>query len=119
MEPLKGGKVPLHILVRGKDADFNNKLFIQINDAIKTAGKKIGVLTKDNSNGPFIDEWKKVYADISSEVEEVDIASALSAAALAVKDQNELVCGAALTGRSTADFVLSVLCEAPQRHVSL
>lgn len=97
MEPLKGGKVPLHILVRGKDAEFNNKLFLQINDAIKTAGKKIGVLTRDNSNGPFIDEWKKAYSEISGDVEEVDIASALSAAALAVKDQNELVRGPALS----------------------
>jgi nucleosome binding factor SPN SPT16 subunit len=49
------------------------------------------VLFKDVSSGPFIDEWKKVYADISGDVEEVDIAPALSAAALAVKDQNELV----------------------------
>jgi hypothetical protein len=49
------------------------------------------VLSRDNSVGPFIDEWKKVYGDISKDVEEVDIASALSAAALAVKDENELV----------------------------
>jgi hypothetical protein len=53
--------------------------------------KKVGILPRDNSNGPFIDEWKKIYGDISKDVEEVDIASALSAAALAVKDENELV----------------------------
>ncbi len=53
--------------------------------------KKIGILPKDTANGPFIDEWKRVYGDISKQVEEVDIASALSAAALAVKDENELV----------------------------
>ena len=111
MEPLTGGKIPLHILVRGKDAAKNEKLFIQIADHIKTAGvsngigflldsgrltfaglqKKVGVLPKDTSNGPFIDEWKKVYGDISKEVEEVDIAPAISASALAVKDENELV----------------------------
>jgi nucleosome binding factor SPN SPT16 subunit len=51
------------------------------------------VLPKDTSTGPFIEEWKKVYADISDKVEEVDVAPAISAAALAVKDENELVCG--------------------------
>jgi nucleosome binding factor SPN SPT16 subunit len=53
--------------------------------------KKLGVLLKDTSSGPFIDEWKKVYAEISDNVEEVDIAPALSSAALAVKDESELV----------------------------
>ncbi len=52
--------------------------------------KKVGVLPKDQSAGPFIDEWKKVYADISKDVEEVDIAPAISAAALSIKDENEL-----------------------------
>jgi hypothetical protein len=58
--------------------------------------KKIGILPKDTSSGPFIDEWKKIYGDISKQVEEVDIAPALSAAALAVKDENELVCSISL-----------------------
>lgn len=53
--------------------------------------KKVGILPKDTSNGPFIDEWKKVYSEISKDVEEVDISTAISAAALAVKDENELV----------------------------
>jgi mevalonate pyrophosphate decarboxylase len=53
--------------------------------------KKLGVILKDASTGPFIDEWKKVYAEISDKVEEVDIAPALSSAALAVKDENEPV----------------------------
>jgi nucleosome binding factor SPN SPT16 subunit len=53
--------------------------------------KKVGVLTKDTSSGPFVDEWKRAYGDISKEVEEVDIALAISAAALSVKDENELV----------------------------
>jgi nucleosome binding factor SPN SPT16 subunit len=52
---------------------------------------KVGVLPKDTSSGPFIDEWKKVYGDISKSVEEVDISAAISASALAVKDENELV----------------------------
>ena len=38
-----------------------------------------------------MEEWKKAYGDISKEVEEVDISLALSGAAFAVKDENELV----------------------------
>jgi nucleosome binding factor SPN SPT16 subunit len=53
--------------------------------------KKVGTIAKDSSAGPFIDEWKKAFGDLSKEVEEVDITSALSVAALAVKDENELV----------------------------
>ena len=53
--------------------------------------KKVGVLPKDTSSGPFVDEWKKAYGIIAKEVEEVDITLALSAAALSVKDENELV----------------------------
>ncbi|KAI9777003.1 MAG: FACT complex subunit spt16 [Geoglossum umbratile] len=90
LEPLKGGKIPVEILVRGKDAEANTKLFEQIVDAIKASGKKVGVLTKDTSSGPFVDEWKRAYGDVSKEVEEVDIALAISAAALSVKDENEL-----------------------------
>ncbi|PMD44774.1 SPT16-domain-containing protein [Hyaloscypha variabilis F] len=90
LEPLKGGKIPLHVLVRGKDAEQNEKLFADIAGHIKAAGKKVGILPKDTSSGPFIDEWKKVYGTISKDVEEVDISTALSSAALAVKDENEL-----------------------------
>jgi len=53
--------------------------------------KKVGVIAKDTSTGPFIDEWKRTFGDASKEVEEVDITTALSAAALSVKDENELV----------------------------
>lgn len=53
--------------------------------------KKVGIIAKDASAGPFADEWKKAYGDISKEVEEVDISLALSGAAFAVKDENELV----------------------------
>ena len=62
--------------------------------------KKLGVLLKDTSSGPFIDEWKKVYTEISDKIEEVDIAPAISSAALAVKDENELVSHADLLRRS-------------------
>lgn len=55
------------------------------------AQKKVGVIAKDTSTGPFVDEWKRTFGDASKEVEEVDITTALSAAALSVKDENELV----------------------------
>lgn len=38
LEPLKGGKIPLEILVRGKDAEQNEKLFNKITDLIKSSG---------------------------------------------------------------------------------
>ena len=53
--------------------------------------KKVGTIAKDNSSGPFADEWKSAFGDISKDVEEFDISNALSSAALAVKDENELV----------------------------
>ncbi|KAA6409676.1 MAG: FACT complex subunit spt16 [Lasallia pustulata] len=90
LEPLKGGKVPIEILVRGKDTDQNAKHWEKCLDIIKGAGKKVGVISKDTSLGPFADEWKKAFNEISKEMEEVDITTALSAAALAIKDENEL-----------------------------
>ncbi|KAL6720111.1 FACT complex subunit spt16 [Lecanora helva] len=90
LEPLKGGKVPVEVLVKGKDADQNAKHLEKCLDVIKGAGKKVGTISKDSTAGPFADEWKKAFGDISKEVEEVDISLALSSAALAVKDENEL-----------------------------
>ncbi|KAK3945976.1 transcription elongation complex subunit [Diplogelasinospora grovesii] len=90
LDQVKGGRYPVEVLVRGKDNAENEKLFLKIADAIKTAGKKLGVLTKDTSKGPFIDEWKKVFADNCKDVEEVDISQALSAGAFSAKDETEL-----------------------------
>jgi Xaa-Pro aminopeptidase len=50
----------------------------------------VGTLPKDTTSGPFADEWKRAFADISKEVEEVDITPALSAA-FSIKDSDELV----------------------------
>jgi len=49
------------------------------------------LLSKVKAEGPFIDEWREAYGTISKDVEEVDIASAISGAALSVKDERELV----------------------------
>lgn len=51
---------------------------------------KVGVLPKDTSKGPFVDEWKKVFSEHCKDVEEVDISPALSTHALSIKDENEL-----------------------------
>ncbi|KAL8745327.1 MAG: hypothetical protein Q9190_002538 [Brigantiaea leucoxantha] len=90
LEPLKSGKVPVEILVRGKDAEQNAKHFEKCLDVIKNAGRKVGTIPKDTSIGPFADEWKKAFGDISKDIEEVDISPAFSIAALAAKDENEL-----------------------------
>lgn len=51
---------------------------------------KVGTFPKDTASGPFADEWKRAFAEISKDVEEVDITPALSAA-FAIKDSDELV----------------------------
>ncbi|OJI82456.1 hypothetical protein ASPTUDRAFT_127125 [Aspergillus tubingensis CBS 134.48] len=90
LEPLKGGKIPVEILVTSKTPDEKMKSFEKCIDVIKNAGKKVGVLPKDTTAGPFAEDWKKAYATLSNEVEEVDISPALSAT-LSVKDTDELV----------------------------
>ncbi|KAK3360147.1 transcription elongation complex subunit [Lasiosphaeria hispida] len=90
LDQIKGGRYPVEVLVRGKDAAENEKLFIKITDAIKAAGKKVGILSKDTSKGPFIDEWKKTFAENCKDIEEADVAQALSAGAFSVKDETEL-----------------------------
>ncbi|KAI9708942.1 MAG: FACT complex subunit spt16 [Bogoriella megaspora] len=89
LEALKGGKTPVEIHVRSKDAEQNAKQLEECVEIIKSAGKKVGVLTKDPATGPFVDEWKAAIGDASKELEDVDMAVALSTA-MAVKDENEL-----------------------------
>lgn len=38
LDQLKGGRFPIEVLVRGKDAAENEKLFVTIADKIKEAG---------------------------------------------------------------------------------
>ncbi|KAI4145361.1 MAG: hypothetical protein L6R39_003823 [Caloplaca ligustica] len=90
LEPLKGGKTPVEVLSRAKDPAVNAKQFEKCLDLIKSSGKKVGVLAKDTPSGPFAEEWKKAFGDIFKDIEEVDIAPALSLAALSVKDETEL-----------------------------
>ncbi|PWY78389.1 SPT16-domain-containing protein [Aspergillus sclerotioniger CBS 115572] len=90
LEPLKGGKIPVEILVTSKDPEEKMKSFEKCIEVVKSAGKKVGVLPRDTTAGPFAEDWRRAYSVLSKEVEEVDISSALSAA-LSVKDTDELV----------------------------
>ncbi len=49
-------------------------------------------MSNTQAAGPFVDEWHTAYGTISEHVEEVDVTAALSFAAMAVKDERELVC---------------------------
>lgn len=53
--------------------------------------KRVGVLPKDTTTGPFAEDWKQAFKDASKEVEEIDISPALSSAAFSIKDTDELV----------------------------
>jgi Xaa-Pro aminopeptidase len=90
LEPLKGGKIPVELLVTTKDPESKTKAFEKCLEVIKGAGKKVGTLPKDTTTGPFADDWKRTFSEISKEVEEVDITPALSSA-FAIKDPEELV----------------------------
>lgn len=89
LEPLKDGKTPVEIMVRGKDEQENAKQFERCIETIKSSGKKVGVLTKETSAGPFVAAWKSALSEISKEIEEVDIAPGISAV-MSVKDEKEL-----------------------------
>jgi nucleosome binding factor SPN SPT16 subunit len=90
LKNLKDGKIPIEILtVDTKKPETRTEAFQKCLDVIKAAGKKVGTIPKFDATGPFVDEWKRMFGDISKDVEEVDISPALSAA-FAVKDENEL-----------------------------
>lgn len=111
LEPLKGGKIPVEILVRGKDEAANSQIFKDLAEVIKKSGKKVGVIAKDSAQGPFANDWKKVYPSEVEGVEEVDVAPAFSAF-LAIKDDAELVSRyqSVQYGRSILIVFLRKLC---------
>ncbi|KAL8869048.1 MAG: hypothetical protein Q9174_004562 [Haloplaca sp. 1 TL-2023] len=91
LEPLKGGKIPVEILsAPPKDTAQKSKFFEKCLDLIKKSGKKVGVLAKDTISGPFVDDWRTAFSEVSKDLEEVDITPAISIAAMAVKDETEL-----------------------------
>ncbi|KAA8913230.1 FACT complex subunit-domain-containing protein [Sphaerosporella brunnea] len=108
LEALQGGKIPVEFLIRGKDEAENKKQFQQICDAIKKSGNKVGVLTKDQAQGPFAKAWREVYSPDALGLEEVDVSSTFSQA-MAVKDEAELktmrACSRALVGLMKDHFI--------------
>jgi len=58
-------------------------------DADRFLQPKVGILTKDTSRGPFIEEWKKAFAEHCKDITEVDISLTVSSI-LSAKDQHEL-----------------------------
>ncbi len=87
---LKDGKFPVEVLtVIVKQPETRTQAFQKCIDVIKGAGKKVGIIPKAEPHGPFVDEWVKMYGDISKEIEEIDVTTAFSTA-LAVKDEAEL-----------------------------
>jgi nucleosome binding factor SPN SPT16 subunit len=89
---LLNGKIPVETLVVTKEPESKTKAFDKCLDIIKSAGKKVGTITaKKVPTGPFVDEWKKAFSELSKDVQEVEISQALSMAAFAVKDENELL----------------------------
>jgi nucleosome binding factor SPN SPT16 subunit len=53
LDQIKGGRIPVEVLVRGKDAAENEKLFVKIADIIKSAGVR----------GPIIVQWRSADTD--------------------------------------------------------
>lgn len=108
LEQIKGGRFPIEVLSRGKDAEENKKLWTTVTDKIKEAGvsvnictpstsdtdklvqNKVGTIARDTSKGPFVDEWKKIFSEDCKDVEDVDVSNALSTYAFSVKDESEL-----------------------------
>lgn len=91
LENLKNGKVPVEIIpIDAKKPETRAEAFTKCLDIIKNAGKKAGTLPKVDTKGPFADEWRKVFAEISpKDVEEVEVSAGLSQS-FAVKDEDEL-----------------------------
>jgi nucleosome binding factor SPN SPT16 subunit len=90
LKTLLNGKTPVEVLAfDNKKPETRTQSFEKCLDVIKGAGKKVGTLSQADETGPFADEWKKMFSEISKDVEEVDISPALSMA-FAVKDEREL-----------------------------
>ncbi|XP_065915341.1 FACT complex subunit SPT16-like [Dysidea avara] len=91
LEPVIGKRSDLpklHLHLRNKnDSDTEN--FKKILTAIKSSksGGRIGVFTKDNFTGDFVEGWKKVLEDTNLEMTDV---SAVFAYVSSVKDNNEV-----------------------------
>ncbi|KAI5296122.1 FACT complex subunit spt16 [Ascosphaera acerosa] len=108
LECLENGPIAVNLLITSKDPEQKAKSFDQCLSVIRAAGNKVGVLPKDTSAGPFAEEWRKLLNDCK-DVEQVDIAPALSLHAFSIKSQDELIsmrnAAFACTGIMTEYFI--------------
>lgn len=83
----------MEILIKGKDDAVNEKNYKEVVDAMRKNGGKVGIFSKEQPKGPFVEEWKRVYEPEKQKggIEEVDVGLDLSSV-LSVKDEMELVC---------------------------
>ncbi|KAI9199412.1 FACT complex subunit-domain-containing protein [Polychytrium aggregatum] len=93
LEPLKQYErgVPLEIFIRGKEAGSNLEGFQKLFEVMagSKAGKRIGVLTKDQYSSKFYTEWKEALGNAPTKFEQVDISVGIGSV-LAIKDEDEL-----------------------------
>ncbi|KAI5800248.1 FACT complex subunit-domain-containing protein [Peziza echinospora] len=89
LEPMRNGKIPLEILVKGKDEAVNEKNYKDVIEAITKTGGKVGVFAKEQPRGPFVEEWKKFYEPVKGGFEEIDVSLDMSSV-LSIKDDVEL-----------------------------
>lgn len=75
---------------KSKDVEYNEKLFKDIIELIKVAGKKVGMPKNDTYQGKFIAQWNPLWEEAvkSAELEIVDITLGLSTV-WEVKDDKE------------------------------
>ena len=73
--------------MRGKDTDQHAKQWETCINAIKAAGKRVGVIQKDSATGPIPEEWNAAFKKQADDLTEVDVSPALSDVALSVQDE--------------------------------
>ena len=66
--------MPVEILTAdAKKPETRTHSFEKCLEYVKSAGKKVGTIAKVESTGPFADEWRKMFGDLSKDVDEVDV----------------------------------------------
>lgn len=89
LSPLaKGSPVPIELILRNKDEAERRKQNTSIIDVIKKEGK-MGYFAKDSYKGKVVDEWNKTFDASATDVEKVDLSSAI-APCMSIKDEEEI-----------------------------
>lgn len=88
----KDSEVKLELWQRNnKDPEHNKKLFLDVIELIKNAGKTVGIPQRDSYQGKFMAEWTPLWEDTvkSENLNIVDVSPGLSAV-WEVKDKKEV-----------------------------